>query len=165
MAAPSVGIPEGVRLRAERPEAFVGAVRRVSVGLGAVVLLWGLAVALLPAGLGRQLLGASWDDARPVLVPVTVYWAAIGVGVAPIAGLRVLAAARQSFRVRLVVAPATILGGVGGALVGGAMGAATGNAVMMVLAAALWWRVFSVAARSAQGVSRGVSARSSPAAG
>jgi O-antigen/teichoic acid export membrane protein len=148
LAVPLVAVPESARLwRANRgTPARHGAL--VSTGLAAFALLWGLLVALIPDGLARDLLGASWSSARALLVPLVVVMVIMGANLGCFCALRVLGAARESLAVRLVSAPLVlVLATLGGAL-DGAEGAAWGWAVAGIVAVPLWWRAVRRASRS-----------------
>jgi O-antigen/teichoic acid export membrane protein len=101
---------------------------------------WGLTLmVLLPDALGTRLLGSVWEPASALILPATlaVMGASISSGAA--AGLRALAAASRSLRAQLATASAFAIGGLGGALVGGAVGSAWGVAMATMIGAAVWW--------------------------
>ena len=83
----------------------------------------------MPAELGRALLGSSWGGARAI-------------------GMRSLAAATRSFRVRLVQSVTTVVGGAARAGIGGASGAIWElAAVYLFLELLLWSWQFTEALR------------------
>jgi O-antigen/teichoic acid export membrane protein len=140
LAVPLVAVPESARLwRAERGTplrhgAWLG------TGLAALALVWGAVVACIPDGLGHDLLGASWDPARSLLVPLVVVMVTMGVNLGFLCALRVLGAAKESLAVRLVSAPLVLVLAILGGAIDGANGAAWGWALAGVLALPLWWR-------------------------
>jgi O-antigen/teichoic acid export membrane protein len=136
-------VPEGVRIRASRPERFVPAMVVVSTGLAVGIFGWLAVLLLLPDAIGRELLGASWKSAREFLVPVGLSVAGAALAAGPIAGLRVLADARSSLRVVLLQAPVALVLGVGGAFVGGASGAAWGAAASSAFSLVLFVVAFA----------------------
>ncbi len=62
--------------------------------------------------------------------------------IGPFLGLRALADSRRSLRARVVVAALTVLGGVIGALVDGARGAAIGAAASSLISIVVWSYAF-----------------------
>ena len=124
IAAPGAAIPELVRIRNTSVRRFTRAVALISWTLAVLIGAWGVFVYLLPDRLGEAILGDSWDAAQSVLLWVTLSWSALGVATGALVGLRVLAAARRSFRARLVIAPAVLLVAVIGVEAGGLRGAA-----------------------------------------
>jgi O-antigen/teichoic acid export membrane protein len=145
VSIPLFAIPEGVTLRQEG-----GGLARAGVVLsGACVLVsaaYGAVVLLLPDRIGVALLGAQWEPARAVLPALTASWMALAAATGAIVGLRVLASARQSLRVRLLAVPFSVAAGLTGAWAGGAVGGAVGLAVATALSTVLWWRQFLVTA-------------------
>ncbi|WP_232547765.1 hypothetical protein [Propioniciclava soli] len=142
-----------------------GLVRRVAAGhraaqiarlahrLGAVIagfaLALGLGVALLPPSVVAVLVGEDWGQAR-VLVPLLAVYAALGAltacqGVA----LRALGRLGDQIRLRLLFVPVIVAIVALGAL-NGALGAATGLAVTMVLIACGWGWLLVRARRAEQ---------------
>ena len=134
-----VAVPEGVALlrRSER------ALHRFAVVLAALLALvaiaWGTMIILLPESVGQLILGSNWDAARHVILPLALSLAGSGVCVAGLVPLRVLAAARQSFRANAAQSALLLVAGVLGAALGGAPGAAWGYAVGNWTGAVAWW--------------------------
>lgn len=145
-AAPAAAIPEGVRLHRRSPPTVMRMLAVLSGGLSCAAMLWGAALLLLPESVGRALLGASWPAARPLLLPLALATVAVGASTGAIVGLRVLASAARSLRVRLIVTPTTFGLAVAGVVLGGARGAAIGIAVGASIAAFAWWHSFRLAA-------------------
>ena len=142
-----MAIPEAARL-AHRDLARM---RRFVVGLavllGAVTVLWGLVVGLLPDWIGEWLLGPTWQPAVALLVPITAMVALLGVWSSAWTGMRAMGAARRSLRAQLVGSSAFLIGSLAGAAIGGATGAAWGSAAGNLVACCVWWRQFHLAAR------------------
>jgi O-antigen/teichoic acid export membrane protein len=160
-AAQALFGPLNVVMAASRSFALPAAVRLVAVqnGLGRAIrryalVMTGLAgsyafvVSLLPDRLGEQLLGATWA-ATSVVVPL---FALVVVARAPtlaaMVGLRALADGRRTLRARLLTSPLLLAGGIGGASVSGAAGAAIGLAVAQALGVLIWGRQFATAVKS-----------------
>jgi O-antigen/teichoic acid export membrane protein len=141
------GIPEAVRALKESPSALWRVTAGISVSLVVVSVVWGCLLFLLPATVGHQLLNDQWESARRVVIPLSCAWAAVGVITGATVGLRALAAARRSLRLRLPTAVVTLCGGAGGAALAGAPGAAAGFALGMALTCPFWWLEFRAALR------------------
>jgi O-antigen/teichoic acid export membrane protein len=112
----------------------------ISFGVGAGALAWGGIFLLLPAVVGRQLLGPGvWNQAHNVLVPVILLQALGASNAGAFAILRALTAATRGLRVRLISSVILITCGVGGAYLWGAKGAAWGLAGASFATLLLWW--------------------------
>ena len=133
-----VAIPEGTRLLRTSIDHLRRAVVGVTWLLCAIFGAWTAVLLLLPSSAGQTVLGASWEGARSVLVPVALAWAGLVATTGPIVGLRVLAAAQRTLRVSLLSSALIVGGGVAGAFIGGGAGAAWGLAAAMSLSASLW---------------------------
>lgn len=152
--AQHMAVPEGVRLHRQRPEGLPRVCATMGATLGLAGLAFGGVLLVLPDSIGAALMGDSWEPARPVLLPLTLAMAAAGALRGALMGLRVLAAASESFRARLLLAVLTVVGALGGATADGALGAAWGLAGAQILGVAVWWVQFRRAwrgrARSAE---------------
>lgn len=138
-----VAVPIGARAYAGRANDLVAFCRLLAVGFGAAAAAWGLAVVLIPETVGLAIIGPIWPEARGVVVPLTVALACVGLQSGPDVGLRVLAAARRSFRVRSITAILNVVGTVAGCGISGAVGAASGKALVMAIGAGWWFWEFS----------------------
>jgi hypothetical protein len=138
IAAPGAAIPELVRIRNTSLRRFTRAVAVISWTLAVLIAAWGVAVWFLPASIGEAVLGDSWDAAHSVLLWVTLSWSALGLATGALVGLRVLAAARRSFRARLVIAPSVLVVAVVGVELGDLRGAAAGLALASCGSAVVW---------------------------
>ena len=103
-----------------------------------IALAWGGLVLLVPSSVGTALMGEVWLVAHPLLLPLTMSTALIGLTGGAEMGLRALGAAKRSLRARLVTAALTVAGVAGGAMVGGGLGAAWGYAIANTLAWVHW---------------------------
>jgi O-antigen/teichoic acid export membrane protein len=134
-----IGMPEGVRARARSPEALdhlVSILAMVSVG---IVLVGTLLILGVPGRVGSLLLGPNWARGRQVLLPVAVLTLAGNCNLAAVIGLRVLESVRGSLLLRMWGAPVTVVLGVVGTYLGGAMGGGIGLACGVSFTAALTW--------------------------
>jgi hypothetical protein len=134
-----VAIPENVGLLKKSVSALRRGTLVYSVGLGALAATWGCLVLLVPASVGKAVLGETWTSARSALLGVILWQIGLAISVGPVASLRALAAIRRSLRVRLLVAPVLVAGALGGATLGGARGASLGLGITNLVAAAIWW--------------------------
>lgn len=119
---------------------------------GAVVVLataWGTLLVVLPASLGRQIMGSTWAGVDPILLPTVVgmVWSVVALG--PTCGIYATKRPKVLFPLQLMVAPAFLVGGVAGVLIGGAFGVAVGIALAHVVNAAVAWTRLTVVARLA----------------
>ncbi|MFG1666881.1 hypothetical protein [Streptomyces sp. Y7] len=108
-------------------------------GQAVAALLWGGALLLMPDRLGELVLGDVWHLAAQLIVPVTLGVAGAGLGTGAAAGLRALAAARRSLRCQLFASACYVVGGLGGAALGGTVGSAWGVAAATLAGSAVWW--------------------------
>src|SRR5882724_3729785 len=139
MGLGAIAVPELVRALENSTIKLLWTSRLVSLALGGIALVWGAVVVALPASLGVALLGPAWQPARLLAVAVMVSWVGTGLIAGAAAGLRALAAARQSLGARLIGSFLGVGGGVVGAVMGGARGAAWGIALAGWIEAVVWW--------------------------
>jgi hypothetical protein len=140
MGGNSVVTAEGTRMLRRSPARLLQLSVLYSTVLAAATVAWGAVLLLLPPTVGSWVLGSSWPAARTVAVPFLLIALAMSVMAGPMTGLRALTAARSSLRARLVAAPLAAVGGLSGAAVAGARGAAWGMAVAGWIGAGVWWR-------------------------
>jgi len=135
-------VPEAVRATTRSVRRMTRLVFAAAGLLTTVTAAWSIAVLLLPNAAGEALLGSSWALAVPLLVYVAVDRLANATIIGPFLGLRALADSRRSLRARMVVSALAVLGGVVGALVDGARGAAIGAAASSLVSIAVWGFAF-----------------------
>jgi O-antigen/teichoic acid export membrane protein len=150
MGAGNAAVPEGVRLLAQRPDRLLPASRLLAAGLAGAAALWSMVVLVLPDGVGTAILGENWSAGRAAFAPLAVAFVLLGLSQGAGIGLRARAMARESFRVRLVVAPTGLIAKTAGAGLAGAGGASAGAAIEQVVAAGLLWRTWLRADRVAR---------------
>jgi hypothetical protein len=141
-AAMLSAVPEAVRLLQSGRKRLEVACVAVSMGLALMTLLWAALVLWLPSSVGRELVGPVWTSARPVVLPLGLGLAAIGILTGAGVGLRALADSRRSLRARMVVSPIIMISVLVGALARGAVGGAWGLAVGQGIAAVVFWVYF-----------------------
>lgn len=135
-------LAELARMAHEEPSRLRAACRITSTGGLLVSACYGAALIFLPAALGRAALGDTWHLTSPLLLPFGVQYAAIGVCLGQIVGLRALAAAHRSFGVCLRFTVLFLALGVAGEWGWGARGSAWGMAIAAVVAVADWHAQF-----------------------
>lgn len=140
MAAVSFALPEFSRRRATLTERqwFAGAFG-LSVFVAGVGVLWGALFLLLPAAIGRSLLGDTWDGVAEVLVAAIVSQALLTAGVGPSTMIRAMDRASVTFWRHAVMSPVILACGITGVVLAGAEGAFWGFAVAYGLGQPLWW--------------------------
>jgi O-antigen/teichoic acid export membrane protein len=116
---------------------------KVAVGIGAFMAVvatgYSTVMLLLPQTVGEFLFRSNWDGARDVLLPmaigVTAGMACQGCAVV----IYSMGLARRTFRIMVVEAPLVFTLMIGGALTGGAVGAAWGMCIDQVSLVPLWY--------------------------
>jgi O-antigen/teichoic acid export membrane protein len=135
----NVAVPEAVRLLSRSISRLRSFCLLVAGGLGGVAIAAGTIMLLLPTRIGYQLLGSSWEPAHRLLVPITLVTVNTCLSIAAIIGLRALSAASTSLHARLVASSASTLGGLLGAALDGANGAAWGVFIGSSIGVGNWW--------------------------
>jgi O-antigen/teichoic acid export membrane protein len=138
-----VALPDAVRIARSSVQRLIRTCWLIGGGLAGLMMLWGGLMLLLSDRVGVAILGSSWPATQPLLLPVTIFAAGVGLTCGATVGLRALAAARRSLRARLVSSSVRLLGALAGAAVAGAGGAAWGLASGSVIAVAVWWWQFT----------------------
>lgn len=138
-----VTVAEAARVLRRTPERLRRFCLLLGGGQAGAALLWGLALLLMPDRFGEAVLGDVWTAASALIVPAAlgVMGASMCSGAA--AGLRALGAAKRSMSAQLVSSAAYLGLGLGGAVLGGALGSAWGVALATWMGAAVWWWLLS----------------------
>lgn len=135
-----VAVPEAARVLRRSARALLVFCMVMAGVQAAGLAAWGLTLmVLLPDALGNRLLGPVWEPASALILPTTLSFMGISFMNGAAAGIRALAAASRSLRAQLLSASAYVIGGLGGALAGGAVGSAWGVAMATMIGAAVWW--------------------------
>jgi len=131
---------EGARMRDQpaRLRRIMAYTSCALVVVGSVSLLTGV---FLPQSIGRSIFGDTWAPARRVLVPVGLAVLGNCAASGAVVGLRALAAAKESLRARLIVAPLSMVAPLVGAA-WGAAGFAIGLAITAWFGVFVWWGQF-----------------------
>ena len=125
----------------------------LGVALFLVALAWGVFLLFMPEAIGRALVGATWDDAQEVVLPIALMTGLQGARLGALVGLRALALVRKSLAARTASSLLNLVGGVLGARIGDAAGAAWGMAAGTLVGTVVWWRQFWTAVREQPGES------------
>jgi O-antigen/teichoic acid export membrane protein len=135
-------VPDGVRLKDRDPARLQRVVCLAAASLSIVVVAWSAVISQLPDRVGEAVLGDTWPLAREITFPLGLAVAGTAASAGLAAGLRSLAAARQSLR---ATAPAVLLlvaGGIVGGVWAGGVGAARGMVVPAWIGTGLYLRQF-----------------------
>ena len=137
-----VAVPEGVRQLQTSPERLLRGCKYVSAILAGVPLAWYLALRLTPDVLGETVMGTAWQTAQPVLLPMSIVLASLGVTLGASAGLRALAAGKGIVKARIAVSLMSPIVTLLGAEAIGIRGAAWGLALGEAFGTVIYWRQF-----------------------
>jgi len=121
----------------------------LSALLGAIALAWGTVIMLIPASLGRAVVGPIWDSAHLLATALTVGWIATGTVAGAASAIRALAAARRGLAARIVGSALGVAGIIAGVALDGARGAAWGAALAGCVESLVWWTQLNGAVRDA----------------
>jgi hypothetical protein len=133
------GVPEAVRLLAGGSRRLIILSAVVSAALATCALVWGAVIMLIPTHVGVSAIGPVWYTARPLVLPLALGLAALGVVMGAVISLRALAAARRSLRARLLVSPLILALCLIGAALYGAAGVAWALVIGNSFAAIVFW--------------------------
>ncbi|HZC28031.1 MAG TPA: oligosaccharide flippase family protein [Actinopolymorphaceae bacterium] len=135
-----VAVPEAARVLRRSVKALPVFCLALGGGQALAALAWGMAlIFVLPAEVGRQLLGEVWVSASALILPATLSVMSASVSTGATAGLRALGVARRSVRAQLVASAAYVSFGVAGAAMDGAVGSAWAVACATFMGAFVWW--------------------------
>ncbi|WP_327277004.1 hypothetical protein OG609_38320 [Streptomyces sp. NBC_01224] len=146
-SATGFGPPLLGRLAPERRRVRATAV--LAAVLAAAAAAWATALALLPDGIGRHLLGDTWPTAVALLPATGSQYAAMAVGTCGLLALRMLDP-RTTLFIQVVFSLAAVAFLTGGYVLGGVPGAAWGLCLGSICkAVATWTRVARLRRRTA----------------
>jgi O-antigen/teichoic acid export membrane protein len=135
-------VPEGVRLKDRHPARLRRVVCLVAASLSVLVVVWSAAVSQLPDSVGEAVLGSTWPLAQEIIFPLGLAVAGTAASAGLAAGLRSLAAARQSLRATAPAVLLLVVGGIAGGAWAGGLGASRGMVVPAWIGAGLYLRQF-----------------------
>ncbi|MFJ8849019.1 hypothetical protein [Streptomyces sp. NPDC102437] len=146
-SATGFGPPLLGRLAGERRRVRAAALLAAVLAAGAAA--WATVLALLPAPVGRRLLGDTWPTAAALLPATGSQYAAMAVGTCGLLALRMLDP-RTTLAIQVAFSLASVAFLIGGYALGGVQGAAWGLCLGSgCKAVATWTRVARLANRSA----------------
>jgi O-antigen/teichoic acid export membrane protein len=134
-----VSLPEFVRIRKRRPEIFWKTAVGVSVALTAAGLVYLALVETFATRVGPILVGATWANARDVVLPMSLTIITTGAWMGATVGLRALQENSRSLHARIATAALVVGGGTIGVFLGGTSGAAWGLAWGNIAGVVIWW--------------------------
>jgi O-antigen/teichoic acid export membrane protein len=114
----------------------------VGLAMAGIAIAWGGVLTLMPADLGRVLLGPNWDPAHRLALILALGLAASSFSSGALIGLRAFAAATRSLRATVISSLLATVLTVWGAWLGGALGAAWGILLAHAAVMPLWWWEF-----------------------
>lgn len=146
MGMSQVAVPEAAHILRDSPRRLGHFCFVFGAAQAAAAAVWGVLILLLvPRDAGDSVLGGLWGPAMDLLPVVIVGMCLGGFSVGAAAGVRALGAARRSLRAQLIQSGAYLVGGVGGAYLGGARGTCIGVAVATGVGAVAYWYQLQVA--------------------
>ncbi|MGN6605816.1 MAG: hypothetical protein ACTHMS_02230 [Jatrophihabitans sp.] len=116
--------------------------KAIALLVGGVAAVNAVVMLLLPASIGRVVLGSTWDVARPLLLPTGVQIICLGLLAGPRAGLLGRRAVRTAMVVDVATTVVFLIATIGGGLADGALGALWAVAIGQLLLAGVWWTLF-----------------------
>jgi O-antigen/teichoic acid export membrane protein len=135
-------VPEASRLTKALPRLRRLAVT-LSVVLGLAGAIWGAMLLFLPKTVGHQMLGASWEGARSVLLPMILYSTLSLLSTGPKIALRALEDASRTLQVSTLGSVITVFSGAVGSFAAGVIGGAWGLTFGSLVSLVAWWLHFA----------------------
>lgn len=115
---------------------------RITALVGSVALINGAVMLVLPDKLGELVLGATWQSAKPLLLPTAVQLLFLGCVTGARAGLLGMRTVRKTVVIDVASTVVLLVATVVGVLENGVLGALWAVAVGQAVLAATWWGVF-----------------------
>jgi O-antigen/teichoic acid export membrane protein len=135
-----VTLPEAVRVLRRSPRHLPLFCMLVSGGLALMALAWGVVLLVaLPRGLGELLLRNLWRPTYKLVLPGTIGVIGGCVSAGAGTGIHALGIARRSLWAMAISSAITVVLGLAGAFVGGAVGTMYGAAIAAWIGALLFW--------------------------
>lgn len=143
MGASFAFLSEGVRLLHRSPGRFEPAIRVLTAAGTTIAGAWCLLVLVLAEPIGSRVLGATWPQAKPLILPLIIMMVALGALVGPAQGMLALGAARRSLFTQLAGLTLQLPLVVAAAAADGAPGAALAFSFSDVVLALVAWLQFT----------------------
>jgi len=140
MGISQVAVPEASRVFERDPSRL----RRFCFLLGALqaslAILWGVIImTVFPLGPGAAILKDLWTPTARLVPAIALTVAAASFVTAATAGLRAMGVSRRSLRAQLIGSALYLVGGIAGAVLGGAVGTSWGVTAALSISALVWW--------------------------
>ena len=140
MGISQVAVPEASRVFRRDPTHL----SRFCLRLGGVqavgAVIWGLILLVIfPLGPGPLLLKDLWTPTSQLIPAITLTVVATSFVTGAAAGLRAMGVSRLSLRAQLIGSVLYLVGGIAGAVLGGAIGTSWGVTAAQCVAALIWW--------------------------
>jgi hypothetical protein len=135
-------VPEGVRIKDRDRARLRRLVYLLAATLSIAVIGWAVVVWRLPDRIGTELLGDTWPVSQGLMVPLGIASAGMLASAGMAAGLRSLAAARESLRAAVPTIALLVVGGVVGAAIDDGVGSVRGMIVPAWIGVLLYQRQF-----------------------
>jgi O-antigen/teichoic acid export membrane protein len=139
MAGMTFLVPELVRRPGLSRHARLGAAATFAGTLAAINVLYGLVLLSLPSAVGHAILGETWLETRGVLLPFTIWAAALALCLGPLAVLQVIGRIRTAAACSVVLFPLVMIGTLIGQARDGFHGAAVGIMCAQIAVLLVWW--------------------------
>ncbi|HEX6390021.1 MAG TPA: hypothetical protein VFZ89_11250, partial [Solirubrobacteraceae bacterium] len=142
VAAIAHSVGRVTRTLAEHSDALRSYVAKITVLTGGIAIANAAIILVLPDGLGRAVLGDSWDAAEPLLLPTGAQVVCLGSMTGVRAGLLGLRAIRKVMVIDIATTVVVLVGTIAGAAIDGAEGALWAIAIGQALLLVAWWLTF-----------------------
>lgn len=133
-------LPEARKAR-DDPDRVLTLVRGGNALVCLATVVWVSVGLVLPESVGEALIGATWNEAREVLVPLGITMIGMSIVSAALVGVRAFDGT-QGLRTRLQSIPFQLLCPIAGAYLGGLDGFVIGMALGQAVGAGIWWTTF-----------------------
>lgn len=140
MSAMSFCVPELARRRHMPARVRLAVASAIGALMFTAGLSWGAIALLLPGSVGVFLLGDTWSGVEAVLLPTVIGQMANFLALGAVCMVLAMGATKTVFRINATLAVLLVVLGVGGVLIGGALGAAYGFLIAYWLVMPMWFR-------------------------
>jgi len=148
MGVSLVTVPEAARVLRHSPRHLLRFCATLGGVLTAGALAWAaILLVTMPRGIGQLALGSLWRPTYPLVLPMALSVVGGCISAGATAGLRALGVAKRSLRAELFASGTLVVCSLLGAYLGGVRGAIWGGVFSSNLAAIVWWRQLTIAAR------------------
>lgn len=140
LATLNFALPELSRRRSRMTDrTWFYAALGVSGFVGLAGLVWGSIFLLAPESLGEFVLAESWPGTSAILFAAVVTQVLSGLSIGPVTVIYAIDRAPATLSIQIILGVLTFVGGVGGVLLGGAIGAQWGFAAASAIVVPCWY--------------------------